>query len=259
MTSFQQLIEIVKKLRGPEGCPWDKEQTHQSLSIYAIEEAYELEAAIENLDDQNLKEELGDLLFQSVLHAQIASETQRFDIDDVLNSLNEKMIRRHPHVFKKEKVTGTEEVIANWEAIKAAEKGNKPPGSPMDSIPENFPALLRSQKIGKKTKKYQFDWDSALPVIHKCEEELAELKEAISQNQKSSVEEELGDLLFTLAQLARHLDLDAEKTLRQANRKFIRRFDAMLAINKDLPSLSPVEKESLWQNVKEKEKSSKKN
>ncbi len=251
MTSFQQLIDIVKKLRGPNGCPWDKVQTHQTLTPFAIEEALELEQAIQNGDIENIKEELGDLLFQTILHAQIASDNSQFAIDDVIELLNEKMIRRHPHVFADTPVKDQFEVLKNWESIKADEKKNSKAKSqtPFD-IPMTFPALLRAQKIGKKTEKLDFDWSHAHEVMAQVEEELAELKEALKENNPKNIEEEMGDLLFSCAQLSRHLHLDAEKTLRQANSKFIHRFEKMMDKNKDFLKLNRQEKEKLWDLIK---------
>ena len=250
MSSFQQLVDIVKKLRGPNGCPWDKAQTHESLTPYAIEEAHELEDAILSGDSQHVKEELGDLLFQSVLHAEIARAQGTFDIDDVINTLNEKMQRRHPHVFGDVKVENADQVMSNWEDIKAKEKNAlKTTSEPFD-IPKNFPALLRAHKIGKRSKKLDFDWDHASEVLDKVDEELAELKQAITN--QSNIEEELGDLLFSLAQLARHLDLDSEKALRQANEKFIKRFQEMLEQDPDLLNKDRASKEKMWNLVKKK-------
>lgn len=245
MTSFQQLIEIVKKLRGPGGCPWDIAQTHASLTPFAVEEAHELEEAIANNDKENMKEELGDLLFQSVLHAEIARQNGDFDIHDVVNHLNNKMVSRHPHVFSDVKVKDASEVLKNWEEIKATEKATDP-----FDIPKSFPALLKAHKIGKRSKKFDFDWNTPSEVLEKTREELLELEEAIASNDKAHIEEEMGDLLFTLAQLARHLDFDSEKSLRQANQKFINRFEKMLEINPDLKNISRDEKENLWNQVK---------
>ena len=245
MTSFQQLLDIVKKLRGPNGCPWDKEQTHESLTPFAIEEAYELEEAILNNDQENLKEELGDLLFQTILHCEIADQEGRFDIDDVINILNHKMTSRHPHVFSDTKAETSDEVLKNWEAIKALEK----PKDVFD-IPTTFPALLRAHKIGKRTKRLDFDWDNPQQVIEKVKEELQELEEAIKKQDSSNIEEEMGDLLFTTAQLSRHLKLDSEKTLRLSNEKFVKRFKAMIKEDPNFEQLNRSEKEQLWNKIK---------
>jgi len=272
MESFNELVKIVKTLRDPGGCPWDREQTHSSLTQYAIEEAHELEEAINNGDVENMKEELGDLLFQSILHAQIASENQQFNIDDVLKHLNHKMVTRHPHVFgdseAANKARTPQEVMTQWEAIKAQEKdqqkaqnnGSSPTAKdPMD-VPKTFPALLRAQKIGKRTAKLKFDWENPEAVFAKVQEEIAELQEAIatqkkspSETRKAHVEEELGDLLFSVAQWARHLELDAETALRKGNEKFITRFRKLLQKNPDFAKQSSEAKEELWRSVKAEE------
>ncbi len=245
MTSFQQLIEIVKKLRGPNGCPWDKAQTHSSLTPFAIEEAHELEEAIVNNDKENLKEELGDLLFQSVLHAEIARQNGDFDIHDVIDHLNNKMTSRHPHVFADVEVKDATEVVKNWEDIKATEKDV----APFD-IPNSFPALLKAHKIGKRAKKLDFDWSTPEEVLLKVKEELAELEEAIAEKNQAHIEEEMGDLLFSMAQLARHLDIESEKALRLGNMKFVKRFEKMLREEPQFKDLSAQQKEKLWQKVK---------
>lgn len=256
MSSFLQLVEIVKKLRGPDGCPWDKDQTHASLTQYAIEEAYELEEAILNNDQDNMKEELGDLLFQSVLHSEIACQEGRFDIDDVICHLNEKMVRRHPHVFASTQVQDSKEVLQNWEAIKEQEKSNRPKSSKLEpDIPLKFPALLRAQKIGKFSKKVGFDWNEPTQVVAKVEEELLELKEALQKQDTKACKEEMGDLLFSCAQLARHLGFDAEKSLRLANQKFLDRWSKMIKEQPDFEQLTRDQKEALWQKVKKQQPS----
>ncbi len=245
MSKFKDLVAIVEKLRGPNGCPWDKAQTHESLTPYAVEEAHELEEAIHNKDVENMKEELGDLLFQSVLHAEIAKQNGDFTIDDVLETLNTKMVTRHPHVFADTKVENADDVVKNWEEIKSQEKQVD-----LFDIPKSFPALLESHKIGKRSKKADFDWDTPEQVFGEVTGEYNELKDALASGDKQHIEEELGDLLFTIAQLARHLDLDAEKALRLSNRKFIRRFYKMQELRPDFDSLSRPEKESLWSQAK---------
>ncbi len=245
MTPFSELVEIVKKLRGPDGCPWDKEQTHESLTPCAIEEALELEEAIHNQDIPNMKEELGDLLFQSVLHAEIARQNGYFDMDDVIENLNMKMVSRHPHVFADTEVADADEVVKNWEHIKSQEKDID-----LFDIPKSFPALLQSHKIGKRSKKADFDWETPEQVFSEFTNECDELKEALRSKDKKQIEDELGDVLFTLSQLARHLDLDAEKALRLSNRKFIRRFRKMQDLEPQFESISRSEKEKLWQKAK---------
>jgi len=257
LDKFESLIKIVSDLRGPEGCPWDKEQDHKTLAPYAVEETYELVEALEQQDDQKIKDELGDVLFQVVLHAQLASERKAFTIDDVLKNLNEKMVRRHPHVFSDVKVENTEEVWKNWEKIKKAEKaGPNPDGSlkKQIDIPEAIPALQRSYKIGVKTQKAGFDWAKPMDVFQKVKEEMLEDEVELRAKESKYLEPEIGDLLFSVAQLARHCGFEPEQTLRAANRKFLRRYEAMheLCAEKGLQfeKLKPEQKENLWIEVK---------
>ncbi len=277
--SFSALMQIVADLRGPEGCPWDRLQTHQSLAPFAIEEAHELAEVLdqvreidsqESLDfkllDFKLKDELGDLLFQVALHAQIAQERNAFTIDDVFQNLNEKMIRRHPHVFGDVRVQNVEQVWTQWEKIKAAEKAGREhsahsQGAKSQTVkkatfdfPQTLPALQRAYKIGVKSQKLKFDWPHLSEVQLKLTEELAELQEAIESKNKESIQEELGDVLFTLAQVARHLEFEPEQALRKANLKFETRFESVLklASEKELiwTELSDATKETLWSEVK---------
>jgi len=254
---FESLLEIVKALRGPEGCPWDKEQTHRSLVRFAIEEAHELAEAIEAQKTPAIIEELGDVLLQVALHAEIASQEpireNRFTIEDVLRSINEKMIRRHPHVFASAKAESAKDVLENWEILKAQEKKDKKTEERFD-IPVSLSALLRAQKIGEKTKKASFDWPDVQGVLAKVEEELAELKEAIQKKGTLEQESELGDLLFSVVQLARHLDIDAEQALRTTNQRFENRFFTMLRLIKtdgySANELQTAELERYWQKAK---------
>lgn len=257
--AFQKILDIVSQLRGPNGCPWDKEQTHQSLAKFAIEEAYELAETLDELNYPLMQEELGDYLFQVILHAQIASEENHFSLLEVLTTLNDKMIRRHPHVFSNEKAETSEQVLKNWELIKKAEKNGQK--QKILNVPVQIPALQRAFKIGEKTNKLKFDWENANQVWIKVEEEIQELKNVMdSENQiseekfKKELSHELGDVLFSLAQLARHYDLDPEQTLRQANRRFETRFETMNElIEKDLKNLASLDnasKEAYWQQAK---------
>lgn len=253
---FSALVRVVEALRGPKGCPWDREQTHATLTQYAIEEAHELAEAIETGDTQDLVEELGDVLLQVVLHAEIARQEQSFDIHNVIETLNEKMIRRHPHVFSNTKVGGSKDVVQNWEKIKAGEKENKEKKSSEDfGVPITIPALQRAHKIGEKTKRLNFDWSTPNEVLDKVEEELAELKEAIGEGSEKNIRHELGDLLFSIAQLGRHLGVEPEQSLRQTNQRFGRRFATMLEIakneNLDFTKLETDELEELWQKAKD--------
>jgi tetrapyrrole methylase family protein/MazG family protein len=253
LRQFQSLVEIVKVLRGPHGCPWDKQQTHKSLTRFAIEEAHELSEAIESGVQQEIKEELGDLLLQVVLHAEIADQAKSFSIDDVIEVLNEKMVRRHPHVFSNHTETSAEEVKQNWEEIKRNEKQQASALVGFD-LPKDLPALLASFKIGEKTKKYNFDWTSLPPVIEKVKEELLELEHAIKNKDQENIQEELGDLLFSVAQVARHLDVDPEQALRKTNKKFVSRFLKMqqLALKQglDFKNLNSDQLEALWVSAK---------
>ncbi|MFP5518844.1 MAG: nucleoside triphosphate pyrophosphohydrolase [Bdellovibrionia bacterium] len=255
LTEFQTLVEIVAKLRSPQGCPWDREQTHHSLTQYAIEELYELIDAIESENDPLLLEELGDNLFQVILHAQLAVERKAFTLKEVISHLNQKLVRRHPHVFANQQVSSTEEVIANWEKIKKLEKAESQSHAqnPLN-VPLHLPALQRAYKIGKRTEKLKFDWDESSQVYEKFLEEERELKEAIATDNIQEIEHEIGDVLFTLAQLARHLQLEPEAILRNANRRFEQRFNEMLKTcsneNKNFETLSAEEKNLLWEKAK---------
>lgn len=258
LRQIESLVEIVSSLRGPDGCPWDKEQTHESLTQYAIEEAHELVEALESSSgqkDQKIKEELGDVLFQVILHSQLASERGAFTFEDVVASISEKLVRRHPHVFAGVEVADSAEVIRNWEQIKKQEKAVA--GESVSAYALNvppLPALQRAYKIGKRTEKLQFDWENAEGVMTKVEEEFAELREALEEGSDEAVEHELGDVLFSLAQLGRHLEMEPEQVLRRANTRFETRFNKMIELasadGKDWGALTLNEKESYWQKAK---------
>ncbi|MEZ0392191.1 MAG: nucleoside triphosphate pyrophosphohydrolase [Pseudobdellovibrionaceae bacterium] len=220
---FQTLVEVVARLRGPDGCPWDKEQNQQTLAPYAIEEAFELAEAIEKKDQPEIKEELGDFLFQVILQAQVAQDEGHFSLLEVIKKLNEKMIRRHPHVFGDVKADSTAEVWKNWDKLKSQES---PKAKPVFSYPKNLPALQAAQKIGSKTKRLQFDWTEVSEVFAKVQEEISELQIELDSTPHSpqKLEHEIGDVLFSMAQLARHLNLEPEQCLRSANRRFEERF-----------------------------------
>lgn len=259
LTQFESLLQIVEDLRGPHGCPWDKEQNHHTLAPYAIEEAHELAEAIEAGDEPEMITELGDLLLQVVIHSEIGRQENRFTINEVIESISSKMVRRHPHVFSDTKVTDSNEVLNNWSKIKAKEKAakaNKEEAMRFD-ISLNLPSLFRSHKIGDKTKRERFDWPNANEVLHKVDEELAELKEVMNQPgdlDRDRLEHELGDLLFSVAQLARHLNLEAEQCLRTTNARFEKRFFTMkkriAESGRDYESLSTDELEQEWQKTK---------
>lgn len=254
--SFSSLVQIIAALRGPDGCPWDKEQTHESLTKYALEEAHEFADAVENKGDAEICEELGDVLLQVVLNAQVAKDRGAFDINDVIKSISDKMVERHPHVFADEKFENSEQVRENWDKIKNKNKKEDP--NPFASIPVSMPALQRSQKIGHKSIRYNFDWEKVQDVVDKVDEELAEVKEAIALKDQAHINMEVGDLLFATTQLARHLDLDAEQSLRKANQKFEKRFAAMsellVADGKDIKNMNVNELEVYWAQAKLKEK-----
>lgn len=228
MSSFDELVDVMAKLRSEEGCPWDKEQTHESMRPYLIEEAYEVLEALDAGDDENFKGELGDLLLQVVFHAQIATEEKRFTIDDVSRQIVDKLIHRHPHVFGDLKLNDANEVLDNWERIKQNEKSNKT-GSVLDGLPNQLPALLRAFRIQEKVARVNFDWDNIEDVIAKVREEFDEITEVVGkktddQPDQDRLEEEIGDLLFSIVNMARHLNVPPEDALRRSNAKFIERF-----------------------------------
>jgi MazG family protein len=252
-SNLDRLREIVARLRAPGGCPWDREQTHTSLRAGLVEEAYEVVAAIDANDDANLCEELGDLLLQVVFHAQIAEEQSRFGFEDVALSIAEKLVRRHPHVFGDEKCADSAEVLRKWEDLKRAEKGTTAT-SALDGISAGLPALLHAEKIQKKAARVGFDWSNAEPVFAKVREELAEIEAAVSGAQRAAIEDEIGDLLFSVVNLARKLKVDGETALRASTEKFSWRFRQVEALAAErglvLEKLSLAELDELWDAVK---------
>jgi MazG family protein len=249
--SLLELVRIVAKLRDPNGgCPWDLEQTHDSLTPYVVEEAYEVVDAIK-LDRPKLKDELGDLLLQVVLHAQIASEEKTFSLQEVIEGISKKLVYRHPHVFGETKVSGTNEVLNNWEQLKQKELPKDK--SILDGVPRSMPALLRAQRLGDKAARVGFDWKTADDVLPKVTEELKEIAEA---KDKKAQDEELGDLLFVLVQWARKSGRNAEEVLSAANDKFTRRFKEMershahTGSEKRLSDLTQDHLETLWNEAK---------
>jgi len=251
---FDKLVKIVAALRGEDGCPWDKEQTHSTLTSSLVEEAYEVIEAIDANNPSKLKEELGDLLMQVMLHAQIATEEGEFDICDVIESITEKLIRRHPHVFGELEVEDAKEVLSNWEAIKRTEKGYEERKSLLDGIPSQLPNLLRAKKIQSKVSRVGFDWKHAEEVLPKIQEELDELKDCLSSNDQLAIEMEIGDLLFSIVNLSRFLNVEPEDALRKTNAKFIKRFKMMEAeIEKQGKSFDDFDLEGLdelWEKAK---------
>jgi MazG family protein len=250
---FRHLCEIVAKLRAPGGCPWDREQTNESLLPPLIEEAYEVAGAIRASDDQNFREELGDLILLAVMHSEIANETGRFNIEAVLEEVTAKLIRRHPHVFGASDVRDAEGVIKQWEAIKHEEK-NGGEGHFLDRLPAALPALMRAQKAQKKAARVNFDWTELSDVIAKVDEELAETKAAIASRAPEAIADEIGDLLFAVVNLARKSNLDAETALQQAIDKFVSRFgrveDELRARGKKLGDVGLDELDEIWEAVK---------
>lgn len=255
---FPRLVEIMRRLRDPEtGCPWDLEQDFASIAPYTIEEAYEVHDAIERQAWDELKGELGDLLFQSVFHAQMASEQGLFDINDVANTMSDKMVARHPHVFGDESAEKSpEQQVHDWEKIKAAERAAKSQSGVLDGVALGLPALMRAVKLQKRAARVGFDWPSTDEVMDKLNEEIQELRDANTPDHQA---EEFGDLLFVMANLARHMNIDPEAALRAANAKFTRRFEyieAALADQGRSPAQSDLaEMDTLWDQAKQVEKS----
>ena len=259
--AFTRLIDVVRRLREPGGCPWDREQTHASLTPFMIEEAHEAVDAIQReATGDELKEELGDVLLQVVLHARIAEEDERFTASDVADALADKLVRRHPHVFgDAEKAKDADDVVQRWESIKA--KDRKERGETkgvLDGVPKSLPALLKAQRLTEKAGRSGFDWPEAAAVLDKLREELAELEHDVRAGDTERAAGEFGDVLFVLANLARHLKIDAEDALQRSNAKFVRRFahvEARLRERGQTPSESTLEEmDALWDEAKAREK-----
>ncbi len=252
--TFNDLVEVMARLRGPGGCPWDIEQDHVTLKRYLIEECYEALEAIDENDLDALCDELGDILLQVVFHAQLETETGMFDIHDVTQRIVDKLIRRHPHVFGDVEVTGTDDVLTNWEKIKRAEKGDDWRTSILDGVPAGLPALMRATDIGKRVAKVGFEWDKFEDVKDKVHEEFEELEEAIASGDRAAIVSELGDLLFAVTQVARWQKVDPEEALRQMLRRFTARFQYIegQAKNQDreLMDMSLAEMDALWNQAK---------
>lgn len=251
---FENLIKIMTRLRGKNGCPWDREQSHQSLRQYLLEETYEV---LETLDEKNydgLKEELGDLLLQIVFHAQIASDEKRFDISEVIDIISKKLIRRHPNVFGDAKIDTAEQQSINWEKLKK-EEGRE---SVLDGVPKALSALLRACRIQQKASTVGFDWPDAEPAWQKIDEEINELKEALELKQNDKINEEFGDLLFSLVNLSRFIGVNPEDALRTTTEKFIRRFkkveEQFEAKKQPMSDASLEELDAVWEKVKSEEK-----
>ena len=252
---INNLLQTFKKLRDPsQGCPWDKEQDFKSIASCSIEEAYEVADAIEREDFNDLKEELGDLFFQIIFHTGMAEEKKLFNFEEVVKELNDKLIRRHPHVFDKKQEMSASESLEIWEKEKKKEREKKNLISLMDDIPKNLPSLTRAKKIQKRAKSVGFDWQNENDVIRKIDEEIDELKRAKVSQKKEDISEEIGDLFFTLVNLSRHYNLEPEDIIRKANLKFETRFRKMEdEANKtkvNLEDLEINELETLWQKIK---------
>ena len=254
--SFRKLIEIVDTLMGENGCPWDNVQTRESLKPYLVEETYEVLEALDTNDPDQIKDELGDLLYQILFHSKISSKNNEFDIRDVLDNLKEKMVRRHPHVFKEGQINTPDQVIERWEEIKKEEKTHSNHPSILDSVPKQLPSLLRAQKLQKKAAKEGFDWDEISDVFDKLDEEISEFKSAVLEGKGTDIQSELGDILFVLVNIAKFKKIDAEEALRSTNNKFIKRFQhiekEVAKQGKTLKETSLEDMERHWQNAKKK-------
>ena len=246
------LADIAAILRSPAGCPWDREQTSASLRAALIEETYELCEAIENDDHKNMLEELGDLLYQIFAHAQIESEAGRYNIDDVAKGISEKLVRRHPHVFGDEKAADSIEVLKNWEKIKKEEKTERE--SVLDGIPKRLPALLKAFRVQEKAARVGFDWNNAQDALEKLDEETAEFREAVVKGDKAHIEEEAGDVLFSIVNVFRLTGVNPEEALRASVNKFMARFVKMekecAAAKRDMADMSQAELDALWEKAK---------
>lgn len=253
--NFEDLLRIMEVLRSPEGCPWDREQTHESIRKDFIEETYEVIEAINKKDKALLCEELGDVLLQVAFHVQIEKEEGSFGIGEVTDGVCKKLIERHPHVFGEVKVSSTGEVLDNWDTIKRKSKGQKTQGSAMEKIPKELPALMRAQKIQSKAKKAGFDWDDISGAYEALGKEIAELKEAQAGGDENKIIDELGDVLFSVVNISRFLGVDSEEALTKSNNKFIERYLIVERLARereiDMPSSSIEELDKLWDEAKE--------
>ena len=253
--NFEDLLKIMEVLRSDEGCPWDREQTHESIRKDFIEETYEVIEAINKKDKTLLCEELGDVLLQVAFHVQIEKEEGSFGIEEVTDGVCKKLIERHPHVFGEVKVSSTGEVLDNWDTIKRKSKGQKTQGSAMEKIPKELPALMRAQKIQQKAKKAGFDWDDISGAYEALGKEIEELKEAQQSGDEDKITDELGDVLFSVVNISRFLGADSEEALTKSNNKFIERYLIVERLAKerdiDMPSSSIEELDKLWDEAKD--------
>jgi tetrapyrrole methylase family protein/MazG family protein len=255
---IDHLLDVMRRLRAPDGCPWDREQTIESLRGNLMEKTYEVVDAMDSGDRAALCEELGDLLLQVVFQAQIADEEGAFSFDDVAKGISDKLVRRHPHVFGDVQADTPDEVIRNWEKIKKTEKGGDSPRSLVDGIPKHLPALSKAYLVQKRVAKVGFEWDGISGVVDKLEEELAEVKEAMALKDAAAIREELGDLLFSTVNLSRYLGHESEELLNENIAKFMRRFQGvetrLHAEGRELENCSIDELEAVWQDVKKDER-----
>ncbi len=256
---FERFVALQTRLLDPDGCPWDREQSHQTLRSYLLEEAYEVLEAIDSGDPGRLRDELGDLLLQIVFHAELARRAGQFDIGQVLDSIHNKMVRRHPHVFGRQRAASSAEVLRNWEELKAAERRADTDATPslLEGIPRSLPALLEAYQLGQRVARIGFDWDRVEDLLAKLQEECSELRQVLAAPNEAApekLEEELGDLLFVTVNLVRFLGLDPEVVLKKANRKFVARFQEMeqraRQQGRRLAEVSREEMEKLWEESK---------
>ncbi len=251
--SFDELVQLMTRLRGPDGCPWDRKQTLPDLKPYVIEEAYEVVDAIDRDDRAALTEEVGDLLLEAVFIAEITREEGTFDVYDSITAIHDKLVRRHPHVFADAKADDAEQVLVNWEKLKSDERKaeNK---SVLSGVPRSMPALLKASRLTEKAARVGFDWRRTEDVFDKLDEEMAELREAVAEGNAEHVHEEVGDLLFTIANIARKVNVNAEEALQSTSRKFMRRFASMESAvrerGKNLDELTLEEMDALWDAAK---------
>lgn len=256
---LERLIAIVKRLRAPNGCPWDRKQTIKTLKPCLLEETYELLQAMDEDDNLTLhREELGDVLLQVVMQSEIRDEQGKFNLNDVANNVSDKLVRRHPHVFGDVKVDNAEQVLKNWEAIKQKEKDKAPDRSALDGVPPALPALLKAQRVQQKASNVGFDWKDSSGAIEKIDEELRELKEAIAEGNQDHIEEEMGDLFFAAVNTCRFIHVDAESALSRTTQKFSRRFRGVEAAvrkqGKSMKDCSLEELDQIWDKIKQEEK-----
>ncbi len=249
---FEELVDIVARLRSPDGCPWDREQTRESLKPFLVEEFYELIDALDEDDPEGIKEELGDLLFQIVLQSQLSKEEEIFSINDVVEGIARKMVRRHPHVFGEKDLKTSDDVIRSWEEHKKSEGKNH--GSAIGGVPKSLPALVRAQKLQMKATKAGFDWKKIEDVFGKLDEEVGELKKALKDGKKAEIEDELGDIFFVLVRISNFLDINPEDSLRKTIRKFIGRFEHIeteaARQGRRINDMTLAEMDALWERAK---------